>query len=183
MEPKAANDIKEKPAKLYFSKTIDKYDHALAYISRYVAYFGAAVLGLLVLMLIYSIVARRAFNVPLKGSMELTELALCLITFFLLAYDSLKGESMVVEIITDRFPEQLRAVIGAIIHFLSTAILGVLSWQLVVQGLRVYGFHQTTVILSIPVFPFLYVAALGTFLLTLVYLKHFLYSLGKARRR
>jgi TRAP-type C4-dicarboxylate transport system permease small subunit len=148
-----------------------------------VAYVGAAVLGILVLMLIYSILARRLFNAPLKGSMELTEIGLGLIIFFILAYDSLWGESMVVEIVYDHFPRKARSIIAVIIHFLSTAMLAVLCWQLIVQGMRIYGFHQTSVILGIPSYPFLYIAAFGAFLLTLVYLKHFVHSLDKAWKR
>jgi TRAP-type transport system small permease protein len=164
-------------------RTANRFNKFMTPLSTWAAYLGATVLGLLVLMLMYSIIARRAFNAPLKGSMELTELALGLITFFVLAYDSLRGESMIVEIIIDRFPRQFKAVVGAVIHFLSFAILGVLCWQLIVQGIRVHDFHQTTVILSIPVYPFLYIGALGTFLLALVYLMHFFYSLDKVRRR
>jgi TRAP-type transport system small permease protein len=152
-------------------------------LSTWAAYLGAAVLGLLVLMLMYSIIARRAFNAPLKGSMELTELALGLITFCLLAYDSLRGESMIVEIIIERLPRRFQAVTAVVIHFLSTSILGILCWQLIVQGTRVYNFHQTTVILSIPVYPFLFIAALGIFLLALVYLMHCVNSIDKLGRR
>jgi TRAP-type transport system small permease protein len=152
-------------------------------VSAWGAYIGAAILGMLVLMLIYSIIARRVINVPLKGSMEMTELALGVITFFTLAFDSLKGESMVVELITERFPRRCQDIIGAIIRLLSTGILGILCWQLIVQGMRLYGYHQTTTLLSIPVYPFLYIAAFGTFLLAVIYLMHFLYSLDKAWRK
>ena len=40
----------------------------------WLAYIGAAVLGALVLAMIWSIVGRRFFNAPLKGSTELTQL-------------------------------------------------------------------------------------------------------------
>jgi TRAP-type transport system small permease protein len=183
MKDQAAIDKKGELPQIAPGKVANVFNKAMIPISTYIAYVGAAVLGALVLMLAYSIIARRAFGVPLKGSMELTEIALGLITFFILAYDSLHGESMVVEIIIDHFPRKIKAIIGVIIHFLSTAMVGILCWQLIVQGMRVYGFHQTTVILAIPSYPFLFIAAFGTFLLTLVYLKHFINSVDKAWKK
>jgi TRAP-type transport system small permease protein len=183
MKDRAVDESIKKMAPSDELKIASRLNRALEPLSTYAAYVGAAALGLLVIMLIYSIIARRAINVPLRGSMELTELALGIITFFTLAYDSLKGESMVVELITDRFPRRCQDLIGTIIRFFSTGILGILSWQLTVQGMRLYGYHQTTSVLSIPIYPFLYVAAFGTSLLTVVYLMHFLSSLEKAWRK
>jgi TRAP-type transport system small permease protein len=183
MKEKAANVTEGKPPTMALGRFAAKYNKVLSPISTYAAYIGATVLGILVLTLIYSILSRRLFAVPLKGTMELTEIGLGLITFFMLAYDSLHGESMVVDIVIDRFPRKSKAIIGVIIHLLSVAMLAVLTWQLLVQGIKLFGYHQTSSILRIPSYPFLYVAAFGTFLLTLVYFKHFLYSLDKAWRK
>jgi TRAP-type C4-dicarboxylate transport system permease small subunit len=128
----------------------------------------------------YSIIARRAFNAPLAGSFEMTELCLVVIVFTILAFDSLKHESMTVELIVNHFSKRIQLILAPIIHFLSVCMLGVLSWQLFVQALRVQGFHQTTRILQIPIYPFLYLAAVGVLFLMIVYLNHFLKSLDKA---
>jgi TRAP-type transport system small permease protein len=149
-------------------------------ISTYTAYIGAGVLGALVLMLMYSILARRLANAPLMGSYEMTQLGLMLIAFTMLALDSLHGESMIVEIIVERLPQRARKITAVVIHLLSTGILGILTWQLVVYGEKIRGFGQTTSTLGIPLTPFVYVAAFGTLLLTVIYLMHFLYSLDKA---
>lgn len=162
------------------SKGIDALDKIISPVSIYFAYIGAAVLAVLVLMLMYSIIARRAFNAPLTGSFELTELSLVVIVFTILAYDSLKHESMIVELVVNLFPKRLRLFLAPVILFISVSMLALLSWQLFAQGQRVQGFHQTTRILQIPIYPFLYTAAFGVLLLAIVYLKHFLKSLDKA---
>jgi TRAP-type transport system small permease protein len=182
MSNKAANDKKEESAPVRVGKTAAFTRRIMTPAATCAAYVGASVLGLMVLMLIYTIIARRAFNAPLKGSLVLTALALGVITFLILAYDSLKGESMIVEIIIDRFPAKARSIIGVIIHFLSAAMLGVLCWQLLVQAGRYMGFHQTTATLAIPIYPFLFLAAFGILLLTLVYVMHFFESLDKLRK-
>ncbi len=180
MVKKAANVVKRESAPSGISKAAGFLDKILTPVSTYIAYVGAAVLGGLVLMLMYSIIARRLFNAPLSGSLEMTELALVLIIFLILAYDSLKGESIIVEIIISHFPKRARAIIAAVIHFLATVMLAVLSRQLIVQAGRIHNYGQTTPTLELPLYPFIYIAAFGTILLTVVYLKHFLNSLSTA---
>jgi TRAP-type transport system small permease protein len=182
MSDEAAKNRKEKPAPTAIGKIADTVRRIMTPVVTWSAYAGAAVLGLMVLMLIYTIIARRAFEAPLKGSLVLTALALGVITFLIVAYDSLKGESMIVEILIDRFPARVKSIIGVIIHFLSVAILGMLCWQLLVQTIKFFNYHQTTATLAIPIYPFLALAAFGILLLTLVYVMHFFESLAKLRK-
>jgi TRAP-type transport system small permease protein len=182
MRNKAAKEKKEKSGITTIGKIAANIRRIMTPVATCSAYVGAAVLGLLVLMLIYTIFARRLFDAPLKGSLQLTALALGVITFLILAFESLNGESMIVEVIVERFPSKARSIIGVIIHFLSAAILGVLCWQLVVQAIKFFGYHQTTPIIAIPVYPFLALAAFGILLLTLVYVMHFIESLDKLRK-
>jgi len=183
MKEKAANGVKGESSPSGIGKAIAYLDKILTPVSAYLAYVGSGVLGGLVLMLMYSITARRLFNAPLKGSLEMTELALVLITFLILAYDSLEGEKMLVEIVVSLFPKRARVITAPIILSLATVMLAILSRQLVVQAIRVQNYGQTTPNLELPIYPFLYVAAFGTLLLTLVYLKHFLNSLNLAVRK
>jgi TRAP-type transport system small permease protein len=181
MNDKAANEKKVQNAASHSAlETITiGARRILTPVTTYMAYIGSAVLGLLVLMLIYSIIARRLLDTPLKGNLVLTGLALGAITFLLLAFESLNGESMIVEFVIDRFPKKAKSVIGVIIHFISAAMLGVLCWQLVVQGTKVFSYHQTTATLAIPIYPFVFLAAFGILVLTLVYILHFIESLDK----
>ena len=183
MTEKAASDLKGELPPRGLVKAADYINKIMSPVSTYIAYFGAAVLGGLVLMLLYSILARRLLSAPLRGSFELTELSLVLITFMVLAYDNFKHESMVVDVVISHLPQRPRVIIAPIIHLLTMGMLCVLCWQLVVQGMRVQGFRQTTPVLELPLYPFLYVAAFGVLLLTVIYLKHFLYSLNKAVNR
>lgn len=160
-----------------------KLDLVTTPLSKYLAYIGAGVLGFLVLMLLYSIVARRAFNSPLSGSFEMTELSLAVIIFTALAYHLLRHEVMTVDIIERYFPKKARGILEVIIKFLTVCMLGILCWQLIVQGIRVQGFHQTTRYLRIPIYPFLYLGAAGVLVLALVYLRYFLFSLDRVIKR
>ena len=67
-----------------------------------------------------------------------------------------------------------------LMYILTTGILGVAAWQLWVQAMRVQKAGQTTGPLEIVIYPFLFIAAVGTLLIALVYLVFFLNSLGEA---
>jgi|WetSurMetagenome_2_1015567.scaffolds.fasta_scaffold445364_2 TRAP-type transport system small permease protein len=180
---KINNDKSKESVSTGVKKAADCLNRVLSPVSTCFAYIGAVVLGLLVLMLVYSIITRRLFDAPVKGAFELTELGLVVVVFALLAFDSLKHESMIVPVIMDRLPERAGVVVAPFIHFLCVVMLGVLCQQLFVQAMRVQGFHQTTRTLQIPIYPFVYLAAAGVLVLTIVYIKHFLYSLDKAVKR
>lgn len=149
-------------------------DRILSPVTLYLAWVGAAALGFMVLVLVWSIIARRLFNSPLQGASELTALSLVVIVFAAVAYDSLRHEKMLVEIVVDHFPKGVQTVLAPIIHALDVAILVVLTQQMFVHAERVRGFRQTTRILELPIYVFEYVAAVGLLLLTIVYVKHFL---------
>ena len=80
---------------------------------------------------------------------EMTELALVLITFLILAFDSLKGESIIVELVVSRFPRRARDITAVVIYFLAIVMLGILSRQLIIQAMRVQGYGQTTPMLGV----------------------------------
>jgi TRAP-type transport system small permease protein len=166
-----------------FGKVARILDKIITPFSTYFAYIGAGVLGFLVLMLLVSIITRRVFVSPLAGAFEMTELGLVIITFSILSYHMLKHEVMTVDFIERYFPKRAKAILEVFIKFLTVCILGILCWQLIVQGIRLQGYHQTTRYLLIPIFPFLYLGALGVFTLAIVYIRYLLYSLDRMTKK
>jgi TRAP-type C4-dicarboxylate transport system permease small subunit len=146
---------------------------------------GVAVFIFLVLMLIYSVIARKVFT-PMKGALELSEFSMMLITFFFLPINYLKADQMVMDTFVEKVRGVPRKIIQSFVHLCGFAILGVLSWRLFVYASKVQGMGQESVVLALPTFVFIYIAAFCCTVLTLVYLLHFMNSLvavQKARRR
>ena len=85
-------------------------------------------------------------------------------------------------ILTSIFPKRVQAGIAALMYILTSGILGVAGWQLWVQAMKVQNAGQTAGPLEIVIYPFLYIAALGTFLVALVYFVYFLNSLIEVRK-
>lgn len=149
-------------------------------ISRVVSSIGLFILALIAIMVVASIISRRLFGTPIAGVYELTSLGLVLVVFLTLGYCAASDGHIILDIVVFRLRKRPRAIIGVIINMLNTAILGVASWQLWVQAVRVQKMSQTSGVLAIPIYPFVYVAALGGFLITVVYLIKVLNSLSEA---
>jgi len=152
-------------------------------VTRVVGSIGAGFLVLLMLVSLIDVFGRRFFNAPLRGSRELSELCFCFVTFLPLAYCAVKGVHIDVEIMVSRFPKRLQNSLGAAIILCAATMLGMITWQLVVYGTRMYTMNQESAILGIPVYPFLYLAALGSLLYALVYLIQFFSYLDQSVRR
>ena len=142
------------------------------------AKIGIGAFVLLVGILIYSVIARKA-GYPLKGVIELSEFGMALVTFLFMSENYFKADQMTMDTFVEKLPKKGRTIIGAFVHLVNFVILGLVSWQLFEYGIMVQSMGQTSVNLRIPVPPFIFMAAACGIVLTAVYFVHFLSSLVK----
>ena len=164
-----------------FEKATNSLKKGVYAVSSVANTLGVSIMVMVVLLVVADVFSRRAFNSPIMGVLELTKVALVLIVFLTLAYCGIRGGHVEVESVVTRFPKRIQVATTALMYFLSTAMLGVASWQLLAQGMDMQTAGQTSGLLKIALFPFLYVAALGTALLALVYLVRFFQTVQEAR--
>ena len=150
-------------------------------VANIAAAVGVVVLGAMVLMLIVSVIMRKAFNAPMKGVFELSEVGMVMITFLFISAQYFKPDSMVMDTFVEMFPRTVQRINNAFILLLDVAILAITSWQLFVYGLKVQKMGQVSKILEIPLSPFVYLGAVCMLLLTLVFATKFLFALNKGR--
>ena len=150
--------------------------------SRISASVAMALLVLLVLITVTDVIMRRFFNAPIAATMELSKLTLGIIVFFSLAYCAVQGSHIVVDIVVSRFSQRTQSIIGTVIYLISVVVMGILSWQLFLLSIRVKDAGETTVILEMSTFPFVFLAALGSTLLTLVFLIQLFHTMSGVRK-
>jgi len=143
---------------------------------------GVVILGVMVLMLIISVIMRKAFNAPMKGVFELSEFGMVMITFLFVSAQYFKPDSMVMDTFVEKFPKTVKRINNAFIFLLDVGTLAITSWQLYAYGAKVQAGRQVSKILEIPVYPFVYLGAACTLLLTLVFVMKFLYALNEFGR-
>jgi TRAP-type transport system small permease protein len=119
---------------------------------------------------------------PIPGSFELTEFMLAVIVLTAIGYTQMKDEHISIELLIERFPPRTRAIIDSITNFLSLAMYMLVTWRMIKYAQLLYESHDVSGVLRLPVYPFLIVAAIGTFLFCLAMLSSFLRTLRKAVR-
>lgn len=138
--------------------------------SRGFAVISSIALIFMTLLTVLDVFLRALFDYPIHGALELIEFSLGIVVFLALAFCGVQNGHIVIDILVRRFPKPFRIAIGAVISLVSAAILGLIGYRMVFQAIRVHMMGQTSVILDIPVYPFILVGAFGIVLLALVYL-------------
>ena len=143
-------------------------------ISRALVNISMVVLFLTIMLVVADVSLRRLFNAPIEGTNDLASLAFSIIVFFPLALCALNNGHVELDLITKRLPKTAQRILEVIMVFLTTVILGVVSWRLPVQGAILQAANRSTTILEIPLYPFVYLATIGSIILTLAFFIRFL---------
>jgi TRAP-type C4-dicarboxylate transport system permease small subunit len=117
---------------------------------------------------------------PVPGSFELTEFMLAVIVLTAIGHTQMKGEHISIDLIVERFSPRVRAIIDTVTNFLSMAMFALVTWQTIKYARLLFESNDVSGVLRLPVYPFLVVAAIGTFMFCLAMLSSFLHSLRKA---
>ncbi|PIC62783.1 hypothetical protein CSV79_15285 [Sporosarcina sp. P13] len=110
-------------------------------------------------------VTSRAFGAPILGDVELVQTLMVVLIMFGLAYSQSQDAHISIGLIVDRFSVRVQLVFDVFGYLLTCIICLIISGVFIgvaVGELR--GFIITTDLLSIPLFPFKFIIAIGFFL-------------------
>ena len=120
---------------------------------------------------------------PIPGSFELTEFMLAITVLTAIGYTQVKGEHISIDMFISRFSPRVRAIIDSITNFLSLTMFALVTWQTIKYAQLLYESHDVSGVLRLPVYPFLIVAAIGSFMFCLAMLSSFFQSLKKSVKK
>lgn len=116
-----------------------------------VALLGGLVLFALTLLTVISVFGRSAFSAPIPGDFELVELGMAVAIFSFLPYCQIVRGNVIVDLFTNRASPRTKALLDGIGNLLYTAIAALLTWRAAVGGIEIRGYHETTMVLQVPV--------------------------------
>jgi TRAP-type C4-dicarboxylate transport system permease small subunit len=153
--------------------------------SRWLHWIAMVVLLLLMFMTVGDVVGRYMVGIipgfgPIPGTFELTEFMLAIAVLTAIGYTQVQREHISIDLVINKFPPRVRAIIDSITDFLSLAIFVLVTWQTIKYARLLYTSNDVSAVLRLPVYPFLIVAAVGSFVFCLAMLSTFLFSLKKA---
>lgn len=137
-------------------------------ISKWVSHVGMAMAILMMLMVVVDVVMRFTLNKPILGSVELASYMLSIIAFTAIPLVESEEEHVIIPLLFDHFPKKVRLFINTITAVIGLGILvliGLASFLLAVEYLHR---GKVTQVLGIPLYPFVFIAALCISLYTII---------------
>ena len=130
---------------------------------------SAILLGMMALTVV-DVIARYAFNRPLRGAFEVTELLLLVLIFAGLPLVSLAGEHAVMDFVDRALDRRARRALVRAVEAVSAAFMGLLAWLTWLKADRIWAYRDATDVLRIVYGPFVYFMALTLALAAVIHL-------------
>jgi len=126
------------------------------------------------LLTVADIVGRRAFNQPVYGALEVSEFMLVIVVFFSAAQCEFMRGHVTIGLFIDRLGARVQNIIDSIVYLLFLLTFCWLTVHLGKYATEVLGHNVVSGSLEIPKYPFIYLAAIGSALLSLFVFVHLL---------
>ncbi len=141
-------------------------------------YVAGAILIFLVVVLVAD-AAGRFILMPVIGSYEIVQYGFALIVAFSVAYTQLRGGHVSIELIFGLYPAGVRRAFTFLNRILSLFVFGLVTWRLFMDSIAAYKLGEESSTLTLPVWVFMLVLALGFTLLVLVTFVKLIYGEDK----
>jgi TRAP-type C4-dicarboxylate transport system permease small subunit len=138
------------------------YNRALVWIARTMTAIGAVMLSAIMFLSIADITGRNLFNKPVEGTNEIVSLMVVAVGVLGLGYCQMVKGNINIDVFTKRLSHRGQAIMNSISYLIAIGVCVIVAWQVM---LRTWDYmHRTlgseTVILGIPLWPFMLLMAI-----------------------
>ncbi len=145
-------------------------------IARLLNIFGVAMGLIMVLIVTANVIGRYLFRRPLIGTVEVEEFMLLVLVFFGIGYAQIKKRHVSITTVVDRLPRKAQLVINNVTFLPSLIAFSLITLQSLVMAETYRSKGVSSLFLEVPLWPFLWVLAIGTGVLCLALLSDFIFS-------
>jgi TRAP-type C4-dicarboxylate transport system permease small subunit len=158
---------------------VDYFERVIHSISRVCDRIAQCAVVAMMLIIVGNVVL-RIFWRPIYGTYDVVMLLGSITVAFALGYCAVRRGHIAVEIVMDRFPQRVQAIIDSITGILSVGIFAIVAWQCWVYGTDMWECGEVTMSVYIPVHPFIYGVGFGCAVLCAVALVDLIKAVSKA---
>lgn len=126
---------------------------------------------LAMLLVVSNVLLRAIFNSPIKGTYELVGLLTAVAVGMGLAHCAYQNGHISVGFIMDKFSNRIQSIVHIFIHIVSLCFWSFVVWHMFSYANETMHNGLVTATSEVPIFPFIYLIALGILILCLVTLK------------
>jgi TRAP-type transport system small permease protein len=120
---------------------------------------ASAILLAMMFLTVVDVVARYAFNRPLRGAFEVTELMLLVLIFAGLPLVSFSDEHATMDFIDRLLGPRAQRWLEALVQLVNAAFMFLLTWLVWLKADRIWSYRDATDVLRIVYGPFVYFMA------------------------
>ena len=148
-------------------------------ISKLLDRIAGFAIALTMTMVVANVLMRVLFKKPILGALEYAGFFTAVAIGFSLAFCAASNGHIAVDLFLDRLKPQLRKYIDSLMHLIATVFLGAFSWGLILSGKSSAVSGSVSLTTKTPIYPFIYLVAIGFFVFALVQLVKLVDSLGE----
>jgi len=146
-------------------------------------WIGISAFLLMMVITCVDVVGAKLFRTPVFGSIDVVMLAQLVAISFAASITLIMGRHVKVEFFVLLLPRRLQVIIDRIVHFLGFAFFVLIVWRLFIYGYSLQTGGEESATAYIPLFPFVYGAAVACIPVCLIFLHHFIDSTIKVAKK
>jgi len=162
------------------SSTITNLERFINPGSRISNYISLGFLLIMPLPVFFDVIGRFAFKVSIPGGIEIESFILLIIVFLGIAFTQFNEGHIRIEFIVSRFPKWVQNLLDCFHYLICALFFGIMSSQLVIQGIKKIQDNVITYELEIPIWIFWFISAIGVIILAIVVALDFLRALQRS---
>jgi TRAP-type C4-dicarboxylate transport system permease small subunit len=146
-------------------------------LSNLLSRVSSVILFLMMALTVADVFLRKVFSKPILGSVEVTEFMMVTVVFFSLAQTEVLNRHVKVDLVMSRLSKRTQGLIDMITRLVCFLLFCGITWSTLIYSGRMRASGEVSQDLWIPVYPFVYIVAVGCALLTLILLVKFFMAL------
>lgn len=131
------------------------------------------------LLVVSNVIMRTVFNRPILGTMEFVSMLFAVTVGFSLALCALHNGHIAIDLLVDRLNPKVKWFVDTVIHLVTIIFLGACTWGLILYARSTAASGLVAPTTQTPIYPFVYLVALGFFIFSLVQVVKLIRCLGK----
>ena len=158
---------------------LEKFERFNRLIGGLMKWVGIFAYLLIMVITCVDVIGAKLFRIPVFGAIDIVMLAQLLAISFAAAITLIEGRHIQVEFFVLLLPKRIQIIINGIVHLLGFALFLLIVWRLFIFGYSLQEGGEETATAYIPLFPFVYCAAVACIPVCLIFLHHFFESVIK----
>ncbi len=160
---------------MWLKKTAQIFEKALNPVIPVIGSIGSVFIMVAMLLTVADVIGRRFFNSPIYGSYEIGSMILVIVVFSTVTYCQLLKGHVSIDLLVSRLNQKTQYIINIFVYILFLATYSILTWRLFVFAVETFNKNEVKIIketILLPVYPFVFIAAIGCTLLALIIFMH-----------